>query len=65
MENDRTASYDMRTYIGTKTVQAKRMNAADAKRAGANVPGKYYTMVAIALGHLREFSKMPIKWQIL
>ncbi|WP_289289348.1 hypothetical protein [uncultured Muribaculum sp.] len=42
MENDRTASYDMRTYIGTKTVQAKRMNAADAKRAGANVPGKYF-----------------------
>lgn len=42
MENDRTASYDMRTYIGTKTIQARRMNAADAKRAGANVPGKYF-----------------------
>lgn len=41
MENDRTASYEMRTYIGTKTVQARRMAAADAKRAGANVPGKY------------------------
>lgn len=42
MENDRTASYDMRTYIGTKTIQARRMNAADAKQAGANVPGKYF-----------------------
>lgn len=42
MENDRTASYDMRTYIGTKTIQARRMNAADAKRAGANVPGIYF-----------------------
>jgi len=44
MENDRNASYDMRTYIGTKTVQAMRMNAADAKRAGANVPDKYFTI---------------------
>lgn len=42
MENDRTASYEMRKYIGTKTVQARRMDAADAKRAGANVPGKYF-----------------------
>lgn len=42
MENNRTASYEMRTYIGTKTVQARRMNAADAKHAGANVPGKYF-----------------------
>lgn len=42
MENDRTASYDIRTYIGTKTIQARRMNAADAKRAGANVPGIYF-----------------------
>lgn len=32
----------MRTYIGTKTIQARRMNAADAKRAGFNVPGKYF-----------------------
>lgn len=42
MGNDRTASYDMRTYIGTKTVQATRMTAAEAKGAGANVPGKYF-----------------------
>lgn len=42
MENDRTASYEMIKYIGTKTVQARRMDAADAKRAGANVPGKYF-----------------------
>ena len=42
MENDRTASYEMRTYIGTKTVQAKRMDADDAKQAGAHVPGKYF-----------------------
>ena len=42
MGNDRTASYEMRKYIGTKTVQARRMDAADAKRAGANVPGKYF-----------------------
>lgn len=42
MKNDRTASYEMRTYIGTKTVQARRMDAAEAKRAGANVPGKYF-----------------------
>lgn len=42
MENDRTASYDMKTYIGTKTVQATRMTAAEAKGAGANVPDKYF-----------------------
>ena len=42
MGNDRTSSYEMRTYIGTKTVQARRMDVADAKRAGANVPGKYF-----------------------
>lgn len=42
MENNRNASYDMRTYIGTKTVQAVQMNAADAKRAGANVPDEYF-----------------------
>lgn len=42
MENDRTASYDMKTYIGTKTVQARRMTAAEAKGAGANIPDKYF-----------------------
>ena len=42
MGNDRTASYDMRTYIGTKTVQATRMTAAEAKGVGANVPDKYF-----------------------
>lgn len=39
---DKNTSYEMRTYIGTKTVRATRMDAADAKRAGANVPGKYF-----------------------
>lgn len=39
---DKNTSYEMRTYIGTKTVRAKRMDAADAKQAGANVPGKYF-----------------------
>lgn len=42
MENNEKTSYDMRTYIGTKTIQAMRMDAADAKNAGANVPGKYF-----------------------
>lgn len=42
MENDRTASYDMRIYVGTNTVRATRMNAAGARRAGANVPDKYF-----------------------
>lgn len=42
MENNRNASDDMRTYIGTKSVKAVQMNAADAKRAGANVPDKYF-----------------------
>lgn len=45
MENNRNASYDMRTYIGRKTIQAVRMNAADAKKAGANVPDKYFDIV--------------------
>lgn len=42
MENNEKTVYDMRTYTGTKTVQARRMDAADAKLAGANVPGKYF-----------------------
>lgn len=42
MENDRKDSYSMRTYIGTKTVQAMRMDAGTAKRNGANVPDKYF-----------------------
>ena len=40
MENNEI--YSMRTYIGTKTVQAIRMDADKARRAGANVPGKYF-----------------------
>ena len=39
---DKNTSYEMKTYIGTKTVRAKRMAAADAKQAGANVHGKYF-----------------------
>lgn len=41
MENDRTASYDMRTYIGTKTIQARRMNAADAKHEQVPMSPEY------------------------
>lgn len=44
MKNDRTDSDDMRTYVGPMTVHATRMNAADAKRVGANVPEEYFEL---------------------